>query len=215
MSGTVAIIAVDPALRRTGIAILEAQSREVDGRLCLDPSTRRIVALLSGGARADGALSWLFSEAAGFVTLGIPWLAAVERPPPANRGQGRAPTVAEHDAIRWLDGLARERAAALGRRYVRPTILRPRPQEWRGPQGLATSAPLGVGRTKDERSAWLKAQSVRLAELELRERRLDLFELDSDSAEALCIALWAVRQVGPAGQWIRPMAAPVTLRAVA
>lgn len=212
---TVTIIAIDPALRRTGIAVLECPAHETDGTLRLTAGQRRIVALLSGGERANGGLSWLFAEAAGHLMLGVPWLATVERPPPANMGQGRAPTVAERDALRWLDQLARERAAALGRRFQRPTILRPRPQEWRAPMGLATAAPAGFSARKQDRSDYLKAQSVRLAELEMRERGLDPAALDTDSAEALCLGLWTIRNVGTTGAWFRRGGKPTPLRAVA
>jgi hypothetical protein len=215
VSGTVQIVAVDPSLARTGIAVLECPAVEQADRLVLAGGSRRIVALLSGGERADGGLSWLFVEATTYLTLGIPWIGVVERPPPTNKGQGRAPTVAERDALRWLDQLARERARALGRRFLTPTILRPRPGEWRAPLGLATRAPRGSSAVKRERADWLKAQAMRLAETELRERGADAAALNTDSAEALCLGLWAIRCVGVSGTWCRAGAKPVALRATA
>lgn len=211
------VLAVDPSLTRTGIAVYDAPGQVLDGRVVLVPGQRRLLAALSGGERADGGLRWLWLEAAGHLPLDQPVISAVERPPPVKRGIGMAPTAAEREALRWIDDLARERARVLGVRYRKATPLRPQPQQWRAPIGLATHAPAGLSERKQDRSDWLKAQAVLLATLEVTRCAVPgaPITIDTDSAEAICLGSWAITSVGTLGTWFRAGAKPQPLRAAA
>lgn len=216
MTGRVSILAIDPSLTRTGIAIADAPSQMLADRLFLLPGERRLLAAISGGEKADGGLRHLWLEAASLLPLGQPWIAVVERPPPFRSGIGNAPLAAEREALRWVDDLSRERSRALRQRHRKLEPLRPRPGEWRSPLGLATSAPRGWSEKKQDRADYIKEQAVRLAGIEADERAAAgaPITIDTDSAEAVCLAIWVIRSVGITGTWFRPKK-PIALRAVA
>ncbi len=211
------IIAIDPSLTRTGWAVLAAPIDPTADRLRLIGGSRRVLAYGSGAARAEGSLRHVWLDLASHVPIDRPWVACVEMFPPMRRGEGSAPIVARAEAITWVESFARERAKALRQAYRRPLILAPTPDRWRAPLGLATKAPHLARRPKAERSAFLKAQAVRLAELELRDRYTGpATALDHDAAEAVCLGCWALREPGSLGAYVRRKgAAPEPLRLVA
>lgn len=200
MTTLATIIAIDPSLTRTGWAVLEAPQDTTGDRLRLVGGDRRILAYGSGAARREGSLRHVWLELASHVPIDRPWVACVEMYPPPRRGEGSAPIVARAEAVAWVESFARERAKALGQAYRRPLILAPKPGTWRPPLGLATHAPHLATRSKTERSAWVKAQAVALAKLELRDRYVGPdVELDHDAAEAVCLGTWVARCVGGVG----------------
>lgn len=174
-----AVIALDPALRRTGACVYRIAE---DGRLTL------ALAKSDTYRQRDryGDLRVLLGAA---VCTGR-WFAVLEKPTP--RGGGLPPTAAFHDWQAWLQDLARKGAAVTGERYRKPMILKPTASQWRSPLGLATRAPRGFS-GHDERRAYLKGQAVRYA------RILTGGEYDEDTAEAVCMALWALRLVQAGG----------------
>lgn len=176
---THALIAIDPALRRTGVCVYRiAKDERAELRLARSDTHKR---------DRYGDLRALIADALGEAR----WFAVLERPTP--RGGGLPPTAAFHDWRAWLQGSARTRAADAGERYRKPMILTPTASQWRAPIGLATRAPRGFAGTHDERRACLKGQAVRYA------RIITGGEYDADTAEAVCMALWALRLVQAGG----------------
>lgn len=125
------------------------------------------------------------------------WVAAIERPWASGRGghgtgaSAKAFTVPPTFAIKhWtrvVDLFARARADRIHQAYRKPTVLAPRPEEWRRPLGVACR---GVGDDARERRDYVKADAVR------RLRVVHGLEIEqTDVAEAVSIAEWCARCV--------------------
>lgn len=113
------------------------------------------------------------------------WLAAIERPPPPKRGPREAPSHAERYWRDVVDLVARRRCVRAASRYSKPLVLRPRPDEWRGPLGIRTR---GLGGDAHQRRESLKQAAI--ARLKL----VHGIEVEApDAAEALQVAEWAAR----------------------
>lgn len=175
-----AVIAIDPSLRRTGACVYRIAE---DGRLTLALAKSDTYKQRDRYANLRDELDSALGSAM--------WFAVLEKPTP--RGGGLPPTAAFHDWQAWLQDFARSAAVELGASYRKPMILTPTASQWRSPLGLATRAPRGFTGTHDERRAYLKQQAVRFAKLVAGK------DFDTDTAEAVCMALWALRLVQAGG----------------
>lgn len=191
---TCALVAIDPALRRTGAAVYSFDTDPSTGRAM--PGTALLLLATSDTRRAVDQFEALSHEIEQTIGVGVQWCAVIEKPTP--RGGGTPPTAAYRfwceEAERW----ARARAEAAGVRYRRPRILTPMASQWRGPLGIATRAPVRGGKLEDRRLV-LKQQAVAYAQ-----KHLKAGVLDADAAEAVCLGAWALRclalGVAPSGR---------------
>lgn len=185
------VIAVDPGRGASGVAIWQ-----------LDGPSFALTA--SGPLNTSGLLSAFVENIAraGYtqeLALNLidnrigdaEWAACVERPPPPKLGLRAAPSAAERFWLDVFDLVARrrhERAKLRGEtgRFRKPVIVRPRPQEWRGPLGLPIK---GIGRTKLEQREFLKAMAIKRIKL------VHGVDLGPDAAEAANLAEYAARLV--------------------
>ena len=164
------IIAIDPSQRSSGVAF---------ALIGPDPliETYRLPEPIGVKAAAEAAA--ILDRH----TEGREWFATVERAPPPRRGTRSAPLSATRAWLAALMDLAvrsREAVPAGERgRATHPTLLRPRPSDWR--------APLGIACAPRERA---KEQAIRYA---TRFLGLGLRDESEDEHEAACIAEWARR----------------------
>jgi hypothetical protein len=189
------VIGIDPSAESSGVA---AWGVGPDVLSCASIRAERVRLNRAGWTEANSI------ELVDAMIADREWIACVERSfglrgQHAGRVTGSAPTFAEQHWLRVIDLLARSRAARAGLRYRKPLILRPRPQVWRGPLGLAVK---GVGRSEDERRAWVKAQAVRRLQL-----MHGLHYDNHDVAEAVSIAEYGAR-IGVLGYALRKGKAP-------
>ena len=166
-----AVVAIDPSLTNTAIAVWYVDGAWTEARLA--------------GVRSAPRSEWSSLEAWVREVLGDrAWVGVVEKPPHVKVGGFCAPSVAVEHWRDFLGQLAQERALERDVRYARPTILAPLPSQWRAPIGLPSK---GIGRTQAARRAWLKARSIAFA-------RLHEWPIaNDDEAEAAAIGYWAVR----------------------
>ena len=194
MTMTRAVIAIDPSMTSTGVAVWLNGGPGLPWHCALATSSpyRK--------STGFGALEAAIRDA---IEPSDSWLAVIERPPYAKHGVRAAPVEAEHRWVEWIERLARERAQAFGVRYRVPTIVRPDPAMWRAPIGLPTR---GIGATPLARRIDLKDKACALVRHEAqRTNSAVLLEasLDDDASEAALIGLWAVRCVVPFDRYIQ------------
>lgn len=185
---TRAVIAIDPSMTSTGVAVWLNGGPGLPGHCSLAASSPY---------RQSTGFGALESAIRDLIEPDHSWIAVIERPPYAKHGVRAAPLEAEHRWVEWIERLARERAEAAGVRYRVPTIVRPDPSMWRAPIGLPTR---GIGATPLARRAHLKAKARLLVRNEAdRTKNSVLLEasLDDDASEAALIGLWAMRCVVP------------------
>lgn len=195
---THAVIAIDPSLRRSGIALWLS---DVDGAWrCAYSDARPYRRGVGFGAMVHEVVQAVAANGDGLDG----WIGVIERPPPAKRGVRQAPTVADHMWIELLEHLARKRCEAAGEHFRHPMILRPEPSVWRAPLGLATRPPRGMHGLAGR--AWLKEQAKRMCALEAKARDsavlMEACQQD-DQAEAALIGLWAIKCVVTPGVYLR------------
>lgn len=168
------IVGIDPA-DTTGLAFVDADVRGGIGLL----SSHEVRIDRAGFTQAQ-AIQILESY------IGQrPWAVAIERPFGNRVGGGRAPAHAERFWRDAVDLLARLRCERADGRFRKPTVFRPRPQDWRKALGVPVR---GFGATYDQRRASIIARVV--------ERLFRLYGLkvtSPDVAMAISIAEWARR----------------------
>lgn len=177
---THAVIAIDPSMSSTGVAVWLVGE---EGSGCV---------LATSGAHSKVRGFQVLEEAvqAAMPAVGSArWIGVVEKPPPFRVGKRAAPLVAQHLWLAWLVQLARARCALAGERYLEPSILRPGPGDWRRPLGLPTSMPRET----------LKAIALRRCQHEgsVRGDPVLAAVTDDDAAEAALQGLWAIQCVVP------------------